>query len=282
MTLSTRERIGDGVTYDDDVASLYDHDSHGIYRHSHDDLLGLLPVARRFERVLDVGIGTGNFASRVRERFSPTELYGLDPSVAMLARAKEKVPGLIPVHGDDGALLGDERLRDLDLVLACFVMAYSSPERLVSRVHETLKPGGMFGTVTTTLNSFQELLRVAEHPVFRVISTGYDISPETVQKELPPVPRGPEALQAVLEAGGFEVLEMRPRTHPIEFVDGRSVYRFGIEGGWWLDLYQRLKITEKSATWIHLALRTCQLLGVLEKPCRTSMETVAVIARRRD
>jgi SAM-dependent methyltransferase len=274
-------RRADGVSYDDTVAALYDHDAYGIYRRSHDDLLGLLPDGARYERVLDVGCGTGTVLSRVRERFTPAEVYGLDPSQAMLTRAQEKVPGLIAVAGDDDALVHDERLRDLDLVLASFVMAYSSPERLIARVKETLKPGGTFATVTTTLNSFQELLAVASHPIFRVISAGYDISPETVQQELPPVPKNAEALREALEAGGFDVVEMRPRTHPIEFVDGRSVYRFGIEGGWWLDLYQRLKITEKSAIWIHLALRTCQLLGILETPCRTSMETVAVVARRR-
>jgi SAM-dependent methyltransferase len=274
-------RRSDGVSYDDTVAALYDHDAYGIYRRSHDDLLALLPEGEHFDRVLDVGCGTGTVLSRVRERFTPAETFGLDPSVAMLARAKEKVPGLIAVHGDDDALVHDTRLRDLGLVLASFVMAYSSPERLIARVKDTLKPGGTFATVTTTLNSFQELLAVASHPIFRVISTGYDISPETVQRELPPVPKNADALRAALEAGGFDVIELRPRTHPIEFVDGRSVYRFGIEGGWWLDLYQRLKITEKSAIWIHLALRTCQLLGILEKPCRTSMETVAVIARRR-
>jgi SAM-dependent methyltransferase len=271
----------EGVAYDDSVAALYDHDAYGIYRRSHDDLLDLLPTDVRFGRVLDVGCGTGTVLGRVRERFGPEAVFGLDPSEAMLGRAKEKVPGIITVQGNDDALVDVLRLRELDLVLASFVMAYSSPARLIARVKDTLKPGGTFATVTTTLNSFQELLAVASHPIFRVISTGYDISPETVQQELPPVPRDADALRAALEAGGFDVIELRTRTHPIEFVDGRSVYRFGIEGGWWLDLYQRLKLTEKSAIWIHLALRCCQLLGILEKPCRTSMETVAVVARRR-
>jgi SAM-dependent methyltransferase len=281
VTAAAKDRAERGVTYHDNVASLYDHDRLGIYRRSHDDLLGLLPDDGRYGRVLDVGAGTGTVLSRLTERFAPEVVYGLDPAPAMLERAAQKVPGLIPILGTDDALVDDARLRDLDLVLASFVMAYSSPERLISRVHQALRPGGTFVTVTTTLNSFRELLRVAEHPIFRLISVGYDISPETVQKEMPPVPKDADDLRKHLEQGGFDVVEMRPQVHPIEFPDGRSIYRFGIEGGWWLDLYQRLGITDRSIWWIHLALRTCQLLGLIDKPCLTSIETVAVIARRR-
>jgi SAM-dependent methyltransferase len=270
------------VHYDRDVVALYDHDAYGIYRRSHDDLIDLLPTDRRFGRILDVGCGTGTVLRRVQERLAPDELWGLDPSTAMLERAREKLPRLHAVVGDDGALVTDARLRELDVVLACFVMAYSSPERLIARVRPTLARGGLFGSVTTTLRSFRELLAVAEHPIFRVISLGYDISPETVQKELPPVPADPDALVRALDQGGFDVVDLKVRTHPIEFPDGASLYRFGIEGGWWLDLYQRLGVTDQSAGWIHLALRACQLLGLVERPCRTSMETVAVLARRRD
>ena len=277
--------MGDGserVSYDDEVAALYDRDSYGIYRAAHDDVLALIAHAGPAARVLDVGVGTGTVVSRLVQVLHPTTLYGLDPSEAMLARALEKVPAMVPVRGTDAALVTDERLRDLDLVLANFVLAYSPRGQLIERARQTLRAGGMLAITTTTLRSFRELLAIGAHPIFRVISLGYGISPETLEKEMPPVPRDPADLRAQLEERGFEIVEERSRTHALRFADGRALYEFGREGGWWLDLYQRLGITERSVPWMHLALRACQLLRLIDRECATSMETCAVIARRRD
>ena len=277
---ATTQEGTDRVVYSDDVAAMYDNDSHGIYRASHDDVLAMLPADGRYQHILDVGAGTGTVLRRLQETFHPTTLLALDPSAAMLARAAEKVPGIVPVLGDDRALLTDPRLRDLDLVLANFVLAYSTPEQLIARVRPTLKPAGTFAVTTTTMNSFQEFLGIPSHPIFRVISSGYDISPETLEKNLPPVPKDAAQLCQQLEAGGFAIVDVRTRTHPLRFKDGRALYEFGLEGGWWLDLYQRLSLTSRSVTWMHLAMRACQLIGLLDKQCTTSMETCPVIARR--
>jgi SAM-dependent methyltransferase len=231
--------------------------------------------------VLDVGVGTGTVLSQLVEMFHPQTIYGLDPSPAMLELASKKVPGLIPVLGNDSAMTTDTRLRDLDLVMANFVLAYSGPEKMVANVKQTLRPGGTFALTTTTMRSFRELLNIAAHPIFRVISLGYGISPETVEQELPPVPRDPDDLCAHLERGGFEVVDVRARVHPLRFRNGRALYEFGREGGWWLDLYQRMSVTERSVPWLHLGLRACQLLRLLDRDCTTSMETCAVVARLR-
>lgn len=277
----TLEGSGERVVYDGEIAAMYDNDSHGIYRASYDDVLSMLPRDARFPRVLDVGVGTGTVLSRLVQAFQPDNIYGLDPSPAMLELASKKVPDLVPVLGNDSVMSTDERLRALDLVMANFVLAYSGPEKMIARVRQTLRPGGTFAVTTTTMRSFRELLDIAKHPIFRVISLGYGISPETVEQELPPVPRDPDDLCAHLERGGFEVKEVRARVHPLRFKDGRALYEFGREGGWWLDLYQRMSVTERSVPWLHLGLRACQLLRLLDRDCTTSMETCAVVARLR-
>jgi trans-aconitate methyltransferase len=259
------------VDYDDDIAAMYDKDSHGIYRASHDDVIAIVGQGRGYRRILDVGAGTGTVLHRLQQALSAEVIYGLEPSAAMLQRAASKVPGMIAVHGDDKSLLTDERLRDLDLVLANFVLTYSPAEQLIGRVAQTLKPGGDFAVTTTTLNSFQELYRLAFHPIFRVFSLAYNISPATVEANLPPLPKSPDVLCRQLEAGGFDVIETKIRQHVIRFANGRALYDFGREGGWWLDLYQRLGVTSRSVPWMHLALRACT----------TTMETCTVLARRR-
>lgn len=268
------------VVYDGDIAAMYDNDSYGIYRASHDDVLAMIPRDRRYERVLDVGAGTGTVLQRVTETFQPTTVFGLDPSPAMLELASKKVPDMVHVVADDAALVNDTRLRELDLVLANFVLAYSPPEQLIARVRAVLKPGGTFAVTTTTMNSFQELYRLSFHPIFRIISSGYDISPETAEANLPPLPKDPADLCRRLTEGGFEVVEVRTRQHTIRFKNGRALYDFGREGGWWLDLFQRLSLTSRSVPWMHLGLRACQLLGLIDKQCTTTMETCSVIARR--
>jgi SAM-dependent methyltransferase len=281
MAHGTSNVEGASVVYDDDIAAMYDNDSHGIYRASHDALLDMIPREATYASVLDVGAGTGTVLRRLQDTFHPTALFGLDPSAAMLEKAAAKVPEMTAILNDDRALIDDERLRDLDLVVANFVLAYSPPGQLLGRIHATLKPGGIAAISTSTLNSFQEIYRLTSHPIFRVFSLFYDISPETVASHLPPLPKNADDLCRMVTDGGFEVLEVRTRHHTMTFKNGRALYDFGREGGWWLDLIQRLGVTTKSLPWVHASLRACQLFGLIDKNCTTTMETCTAVVRKR-
>lgn len=56
------------------------------------DVLSLVPDDAR--TVLDVGCGSGALLALIRERYATSELHGIDFSTEMLAKARNRVPGL--------------------------------------------------------------------------------------------------------------------------------------------------------------------------------------------
>ncbi|MDX6555984.1 MAG: dTDP-3-amino-2,3,6-trideoxy-4-keto-D-glucose/dTDP-3-amino-3,4,6-trideoxy-alpha-D-glucopyranose [Miltoncostaeaceae bacterium] len=93
-------------------------------------------------RLLDVGCGTGRHLEHLRERY---DVEGLDLDPGMVARARERLPG-VPVHVAD---MTDFRLpRAFDVVTCLFsAIAYvgTAPAmaRAVARMAEHLRPGGL-------------------------------------------------------------------------------------------------------------------------------------------
>lgn len=98
-------------------------------------------------RVLELGIGTGNLAARVAAAVPGVELWGVDFSAGMLARAGEKLPGARLVRAE---IDGDPSGWDLPAFGA--VVSSSAPHEipddrkvgLVERLfRERLTPGGV-------------------------------------------------------------------------------------------------------------------------------------------
>jgi tRNA (cmo5U34)-methyltransferase len=96
------------------------------------------------ERVLELGTGTGETALRVRAAQPEVEWVGIDASEAMLARARERLPG---------ADLRLQRLEDelpegpFDLVVSALAVHHldgAGKRALFSRVARVLRPGGLF------------------------------------------------------------------------------------------------------------------------------------------
>ena len=95
-------------------------------------------------RVLELGTGTGETALRVRAMHPAAEWVGIDASEAMLARARERLPG---------ADLRLQRLEDelpsgpFDLVVSALAVHHldgAGKRDLFSRVARVLRPGGHF------------------------------------------------------------------------------------------------------------------------------------------
>jgi tRNA (cmo5U34)-methyltransferase len=98
----------------------------------------------RATRVLELGTGTGETALRVRAGKPDAEWIGIDSSEAMLARARERLPG---------ADLRLQRLEDelpsgpFDLAVSALAVHHldgAGKRGLFSRVAGALRPGGHF------------------------------------------------------------------------------------------------------------------------------------------
>jgi SAM-dependent methyltransferase len=97
------------------------------------ELLALRPFVPWEGRGIEIGVGTGRFAGPLGVR------VGLDPSDAMLARARAR--GIASVKGTAEALPFLDGSFDHALVVTtmCFV---DSPDHMIAEVRRALRPGG--------------------------------------------------------------------------------------------------------------------------------------------
>jgi ubiquinone/menaquinone biosynthesis C-methylase UbiE len=111
-------------------------------------LFDLAPV-RPGDRVLDIGCGTGTFATMLKQRHPGVEVTGLDPDPKALARARRKAElANVSVRFDQGFADSLEyAAMSFDLVFSSFMFHHlegSNRERTLREVRRVLKPEGSF------------------------------------------------------------------------------------------------------------------------------------------
>ncbi|MCV2401403.1 malonyl-ACP O-methyltransferase BioC [Marinomonas sp. C2222] len=123
-----------------------------------DRLLPMLPSGS-YDRVLDLGAGTGQALSDLIQKTQPSFCLALDLSCQMLSVAQSRFPELDEVH----YLCADaESLPlangSLDLAFSSLAIQWSlSPEALFDGLFQVLKPGGYFVFSTLLENSMPEI-----------------------------------------------------------------------------------------------------------------------------
>lgn len=94
-------------------------------------------------RWLDVGCGTGAFASLIADRCAPIEVQGVDPSEAQLAlaRRRQDCAGASFVRGDAMALPFEPRRFDI-AVMALVIFFVPDPATGLAEMVRVVRPGG--------------------------------------------------------------------------------------------------------------------------------------------
>lgn len=113
-----------------------------------EQLFDLAPL-QAGERVLDIGCGTGTFATLLKQRFPGVEVTGVDPDPKALARARHKAEqARVSIQFDRGFADSLAYPADsFDLVFSSFMFHHvegSKRQKTLSEVGRVLKPGGIF------------------------------------------------------------------------------------------------------------------------------------------
>jgi demethylmenaquinone methyltransferase / 2-methoxy-6-polyprenyl-1,4-benzoquinol methylase len=159
------------------------------------------------DRALDVATGTGDLAIALARRVGPQgEVVGSDFSEGMLARAREKAPGLRWEHGNALALPYEDRSFDAATV-GFGARNFSDLERGLREMARVVRPGGRVVVLEITtptkppLSTFFSLWFDRIVPVLGKLAAepeAYTYLPSSV-KRFP----GPEALGGLLHAAGL-------------------------------------------------------------------------------
>jgi len=110
----------------------------------------------RVERILDVGSGTGVFATRLADEFPEANVWGVDLSLHMLEKGRERLNGLSSrlayVNGDSEHLPFADSSFD---VITCNHSFHHYPNQLraIEEMHRVLRPDGRLFLVDAYVDS---------------------------------------------------------------------------------------------------------------------------------
>lgn len=106
--------------------------------------------------VMDLGCGTGSFVSDLQSRFNLSKVVGVDISLAMLNRTKQKTSYLVGADADSLPFTN----ASIDLIYSNFSLQWCFDlPKLFDELHRVLKPGGQLIFTTLGQDSLQELIR---------------------------------------------------------------------------------------------------------------------------
>lgn len=122
-------------------ANTYDVDKNG--KHARGQYKYVLNELQQldFQKILDVGCGTGEILKSIKERYSFVKLYGLDISEEMLKQANDKLKGTATlILGDAENITLETNSFDLLLCTDSF-HHYPNPQQAISEFYRVLKHG---------------------------------------------------------------------------------------------------------------------------------------------
>jgi ubiquinone/menaquinone biosynthesis C-methylase UbiE len=120
----------------------------------------------RGRRVLDIGAGTGKWATVLAERYG-CKVWGIDASPEMLEVARKRAPESVGLRTGRA-----ERLPFKDewfeRVVMSLVLHLTDRRKALTEAHRVLEPGGVLAVVTFDYEHFEQYLLAPYFPSFEV------------------------------------------------------------------------------------------------------------------
>ena len=221
--------------YDHVVAPHYDLDPHKVIGRSLDRALGQVRKRQVLEsgtgpfQVLDVGVGTGSFLTRLKAlgggRARP---FGLDLSAKMIEAARRKVPDLVAAVDDAANLDNHFPGESFGLVCTHFITGFVPVGALAPKIWGRLEEGGYWSLVGGTKAGFPALQAKANGRLVRRLYGGRTLAVDDIVCN----PSGRDEVVRTLEANGFAARACETFEPPLRFRNLNEFLDFAYRGGW--------------------------------------------------
>ena len=225
------------------VAESYDEDWSGIYaaarRYCLDQITNQLESLDHPVNTVDLGIGTGNSLSDLRNSIVLGKCTGFDLSSGMLDQAAQKL------GKDVQLILGDAtnapaylQPGSVDLALCHFLLSFVDAGKLFQVVYDLLKPGGVISLATSTQRSLHELHSGKLRRTAQLLGV-----PRALRKIS--IPANHQHCLEMLQRQGFEIVNEHLHRQPVSFKSFNDLHDWALNSGWVagsFDNFTRLRI----------------------------------------
>jgi len=173
----------------------------------------------RFNRVLDLGCGDGNFSALLRDACCASEIYGIDASEKGVELARARGVDALCLDIDHADLPFEEGFFDAVFVGETIEHLFD-PDHMLDEVHRVLVPQGILVLTTPNLASIHNRLALllGFQPFPTNVSLRHSIG-HMVEAEGDPVPCSDHlrvftlgSLKAMIRLHGFDILSIRGST----------------------------------------------------------------------
>jgi SAM-dependent methyltransferase len=218
--------------YDEVVAPHYDQDPQEVIGRSLDFAVtqvhqNLLNDRVSSLKVLDMGVGTGRFLSKLKA-ISAIQPFGIDLSEKMIEAAKQRIPDLVAAVDDAANLEGHFQNESFDLISTHFLTGYVPMTVLAPKIWNRLTPGGYWSLIGGTKAGFPALQATAQSKLLRWFCGGNGFAVDDIVSN----PANRDEISQVLENTGFVMREAQTFEPALEFRNFDEFMDFAYRGGW--------------------------------------------------